>query len=1193
MGDLTGQKICQTYPKLVQIDTGSNTIQDGLGNIISILPTTSSYAVTASYTQNALSASYATSASYEINYETSSSYSDFAVSASYAVSASHVESASIADMLYADDLHQSVPVYREGQLFWDSGSHTFALYNDAPDMTLQIGQETIIRVVAGEYIPNGSPVYISSSQATYPCVKLALADGTRTYKYQVIGIATHNINSGSQGFVTVQGRVNDVNTAAFPAGTGLWLSNINSGSFIGYPPAQPYEKVLCGYCLYQDALNGKILVDVIALPESVNVNVGIVDAPSISNVGGGTFIIGTGSVNLNTLASGKGVTKNYQLASQSFTLTSSFLDAHYICATYNSGSPIYDIHTDRSEIDDIQDTLVYTVLMGAGSVLSYTSWDSPGLLLANKLHVRTINVNGIEREDGLVLAESGSRYATLTLGYVYQGVQRFTLPAVNSSTDRFVKIAHSASVWSGSLMTQFVNDQYDDGANLQTLSNNYYVNNWVYRAIGSNNSTVIQLSTEYAKLADAVAAQPPSPPAELKDVAILTGRAIYKKSVATAEQVDSAFTQNFTPAGITDHNVLNNLQGGTTGEYYHLTATEHTGSGTGVFIRQINPHLSGSVQITGSLNVSGGITGSLNITTPLILENTYIEVASGSPSTNDPTGSLYIDNFTSKLSIKINSGSEWEGIGHWKVCYLTVSASTGTISGTNGCHLLAPSTWSVSEFNTAYYIDDTAGNIQVQIPDVNDKNIGKGILLTKPRIVTSANQVEIITPSGQAVGPDAKFYLRSAEDRGYFIGVPFVGGGAPGYKYRFITTRQETRKEITVGEHGCNFTTVSGAIQYFNTYGIDDTLITVRPGTYAEAPMRIQNNNGYNLKLQGQGSSLVNITPQSLVKNATSSLFLVSTSCDFQSMTIDGTALTGYGLHSKDDLVRITGSNSYYEFRDVFMFGGYETLCVPVNDSEVYMLDVELAYASSSAIEMESNSELDIIGGFFFNNPKSVYIATGSNVNISLETCHFDVEAGEVGVFYKSGSVEIDAFDILGNIFIGGGTYFSGSTLFSSEEDRKIQIFGNAGLVDNKPFGLLRFEDNTVVMASSPAGTTRKASGSNASVIASPKKFESTNNRLTYRARQTKDMLVTLTGTVTAQANGQTIGIAVVKNANSASFSFGRIDVRCITNGVPINFSTQAIIPMSSSDYIEVWATNRTSATNTYDIDTMAFIAKE
>lgn len=56
------------------------------------------------------------------------------------------------------------------------------------------------------------------------------------------------------------------------------------------------------------------------------------------------------------------------------------------------------------------------------------------------------------------------------------------------------------------------------------------------------------------------------------------------------------------------HNALNGLQGGTSNEYYHLTASEYAGTGTGTFVRQINPALSGSVVLSGSLSASGGVT---------------------------------------------------------------------------------------------------------------------------------------------------------------------------------------------------------------------------------------------------------------------------------------------------------------------------------------------------------------------------------------------------------------------------------------------------------------------------------------------------------------------------------------------------------------------------------------------------------
>ena len=53
---------------------------------------------------------------------------------------------------------------------------------------------------------------------------------------------------------------------------------------------------------------------------------------------------------------------------------------------------------------------------------------------------------------------------------------------------------------------------------------------------------------------------------------------------------------NFTGSKITDiqsrsHQDLQSLQGGTSNQYYHLTSTEYTGTGSGVFVRKDNPSL--------------------------------------------------------------------------------------------------------------------------------------------------------------------------------------------------------------------------------------------------------------------------------------------------------------------------------------------------------------------------------------------------------------------------------------------------------------------------------------------------------------------------------------------------------------------------------------------------------------------------
>jgi len=479
------------------------------------------------------------------------------------------------------DTSSTIPVNQEGYIYWDNDAHTLAIKPNITTSTLQVGQESWLYYLAGEDIQNGDAIYITEMADPddgHPVCKKAIADGSRT-KYAVVAVATNDVLSGSHNFATIQGVVNNLDMSSYPAGTSIYLSEITPGGYRIGPPDEPYERVLIGYCTRQNSTVGRLLVELVSIPDSFKAFVGMVTIPTITtssmSSSGSIVTIGSAPCTLCTTEDGLGALRTFTIPSASFALTSSFLDAQYILANYNSGSPIYKITTDNSLVDSIQTTTVYTLLAGAGGRVSYTNWDAPGTLLANKDLLRIQSLRGIEREDGLQLSYSGSRYVTVSGGNVWQGVQRIYLPPVTSSVDRLVLIAHSTSIFSGSTITQYNNTQYDNGINLATLGNNRYVTNWVYRAIGNLNTTLIQLSEQYVKVDDAVSASPPTPPSELKDVAILIGRAIFKQGVDIPYQIDSAFTEDF-GGGITVHNNLIGLQGGSTNEYYHLSLTDYT-----------------------------------------------------------------------------------------------------------------------------------------------------------------------------------------------------------------------------------------------------------------------------------------------------------------------------------------------------------------------------------------------------------------------------------------------------------------------------------------------------------------------------------------------------------------------------------------------------------------------------------------
>lgn len=192
------------------------------------------------------------------------------------------------------------PAHQEGKIFYDSVNHTLAYYNDNSEITVNVGQEQLVRVRnSNSTIANGKVVVVNGSTGNHP--NIILADNTLLTAHDTIGVATHNINYNEDGYITVSGMVNGLNTSMYSTeGVTLWLGT--SGNITETEPTAPNHKVKIGYLIRKHNNHGRILVAIDAGSDLKNLH-----DVSIGDYEDGALLVANGAVwspgaNVNDLA---------------------------------------------------------------------------------------------------------------------------------------------------------------------------------------------------------------------------------------------------------------------------------------------------------------------------------------------------------------------------------------------------------------------------------------------------------------------------------------------------------------------------------------------------------------------------------------------------------------------------------------------------------------------------------------------------------------------------------------------------------------------------------------------------------------------------------------------------------------------------------------------------------------------------
>lgn len=160
-----------------------------------------------------------------------------------------------------------------GSVVWNDSDGTLDLKLKGGNVTLQIGQEQVARVV------NKTATNITLLESNYQAVRVTGAQGQRLkvdlalatndlLSAETIGLVTETIANNQEGFITTSGLVRGINTTGslqsetWADGDILYLSPTTAGNITKVKPIAPNHLIVIGYVVYAHITQGTIYVKV-------------------------------------------------------------------------------------------------------------------------------------------------------------------------------------------------------------------------------------------------------------------------------------------------------------------------------------------------------------------------------------------------------------------------------------------------------------------------------------------------------------------------------------------------------------------------------------------------------------------------------------------------------------------------------------------------------------------------------------------------------------------------------------------------------------------------------------------------------------------------------------------------------------------------------------------------------------------
>lgn len=148
-----------------------------------------------------------------------------------------------------------------GKLIWNETDGTLEFQLKGGNVTLQLGQEQVLRVRNAEAttLVDGEVVYLSGSTGVHNTAWRA-SNLTEAASARTIGVVTEHIAAGADGYVTTFGMVRGLDTNHLTEGALVYLGTAGATTVTAAVP--PAHNVVVGYCVKKSGGNGAIFVHV-------------------------------------------------------------------------------------------------------------------------------------------------------------------------------------------------------------------------------------------------------------------------------------------------------------------------------------------------------------------------------------------------------------------------------------------------------------------------------------------------------------------------------------------------------------------------------------------------------------------------------------------------------------------------------------------------------------------------------------------------------------------------------------------------------------------------------------------------------------------------------------------------------------------------------------------------------------------